>query len=160
MYKEALQEEIISPPSLLSNLQKYGLKGEELSTEEFYYAAELAYKYVKLSKYDRTALAIAKKRNIPLLTGDSPLRQAAIQEGVHVFGTIGLLDKLFGGTKMITENTRIKTLVDKGGYPAGTIGIVVSLYKSGSACEVEIWDETGYPIDVVTYLLSEIEENV
>lgn len=68
--------------------------------------------------------------------------------------------KLFGGTKMITENTRIKTLVDKGGYPAGTIGIVVSLYKSGSACEVEIWDETGYPIDVVTYLLSEIEENV
>ena len=61
---------------------------------------------------------------------------------------------------MITENTKIKTLVDKEGYPAGTIGIVVSLYSSGPACEVELWDETGYPLDVVTYLLTEVEENI
>ena len=58
---------------------------------------------------------------------------------------------------MITENTKIKTLVDKEGYPAGTIGIVVSLYSSGPACEVELWDETDYPGDVVTYLLCEVE---
>lgn len=37
-------------------------------------------------------------------------------------------------------------------------GIVVSLYKDSLACEVEIWDEHENPIDVVTYLQSEIEK--
>ncbi len=45
----------------------------------------------------------------------------------------------------------------KESYPAGTIGVVVSLYTSGPACEVELWDETDYPVDVVTYLLCEVE---
>ncbi|MBQ9046834.1 MAG: hypothetical protein IJ120_02930 [Solobacterium sp.] len=58
---------------------------------------------------------------------------------------------------MITENTKVKTLVAKEGYPEGTIGVVVSLYSSGPACEVELWDETDYPVDVVTYLLCEVE---
>ncbi len=58
---------------------------------------------------------------------------------------------------MITENTKVRTLVDKEGYPEGTIGVVVSLYSSGPACEVELWDETDCPVDVVTYLLCEVE---
>ena len=58
---------------------------------------------------------------------------------------------------MIHENDKVKTLVDKDGFPAGTVGVVVSLYSSGPACEVELWDEDNYPIDVVTYLLSEVE---
>ena len=58
---------------------------------------------------------------------------------------------------MIHENDKVKTLVDKDGFPAGTEGVVVSLYSSGPACEVELWDEDNYPIDVVTYLLSEVE---
>ena len=58
---------------------------------------------------------------------------------------------------MIHENDKVKTLVDKDGFPAGTVGVVVSLYSSGLACEVELWDEDNYPIDVVTYLLSEVE---
>lgn len=97
MYKEALRKEIISPPELLKNLQSRGLIGVELTIDEFIYAGRLAEKYVKLSGYDRTALAIAKFRKIPLLTGDNPLRKAASKEGVEVFGTIGLLDKLFEG---------------------------------------------------------------
>ena len=48
-------------------------------------------------------------------------------------------------------------LVAKEGYPESTIGVVVSLYSSGEACEVELWDETECPVDVVTYLLNEIE---
>ncbi|MBE6109216.1 MAG: hypothetical protein E7194_02230 [Erysipelotrichaceae bacterium] len=59
---------------------------------------------------------------------------------------------------MITENTKVRTLVTKEGYPEGTIGVVVSLYSSGEACEVELWDETECPVDVVTYLLCEIEQ--
>ncbi len=59
---------------------------------------------------------------------------------------------------MIGEETLVKTLIEKNGFPAGTKGVVVSIYTSGPACEVEIWDENDYPVDVVTYLLSEIEE--
>ena len=97
MYKEALRKEIINPPELLTDLQKRGLIGVDLTIEEFFYADELSKKYVKLSGYDRTALAVAKYRKIPLLTGDNPLRKAAEKEGVEVFGTIGLLDKLYEG---------------------------------------------------------------
>ena len=39
---------------------------------------------------------------------------------------------------MINANTRIKTLVEKGGYSIGTIGVVVRVYTSSSACEVEV----------------------
>ena len=58
---------------------------------------------------------------------------------------------------MITENTKVRTLAAKEGYPEGIVGVVVSLYSSGEACEVELWDETECPMDVVTYLLSESE---
>ena len=95
MYKEALRKEIINPPELLPELQERGLVGVELNIEEFYYADELSQKYKKLSGYDRTALAIAKYRKIPLLTGDEALRKAAKKEKVQVFGTIGLIDKLY-----------------------------------------------------------------
>lgn len=98
MYQEALRREIVSPPELLEELRNLGLEGVELTVEEFFYAAELARKYVKLSGYDRTALAIAKYRMIPLLTGDNALRKAGIKEGVEVYGTIGLLDKLYEGS--------------------------------------------------------------
>ena len=59
---------------------------------------------------------------------------------------------------MIEEYTKVKTLVAKEGFPAGTVGVVVSLYSDGLACEVEVWDDTDYPVDVVTYLLDEVEE--
>ena len=59
---------------------------------------------------------------------------------------------------MIKEYSKVKTKVEREGYPIGSVGIVVSLYTSGPACEVEIWDCDGYPADVVTYLLCEVEE--
>jgi len=59
---------------------------------------------------------------------------------------------------MINEYDRVKTLIDKEKYPQGTTGVVVSFYKDSDACEVEIWNEQNYPIDVVTYKLDEIEK--
>lgn len=59
---------------------------------------------------------------------------------------------------MIKEYTKVKTLVEKEGFPKGSIGVVVSTYTTGPACEVEIWDDTNYPVDVVTYLLDELIE--
>jgi hypothetical protein len=58
---------------------------------------------------------------------------------------------------MVRVNDRVKTLVEKDGFPAGALGVVVSLYGEGPGCEVEIWDKNEYPIDVVTYDFSELE---
>ena len=57
---------------------------------------------------------------------------------------------------MIREYDLVYTNVDKGEFPAGTKGIVVSLYENSSGCEVEIWDEKGYPVDVVTFASDEL----
>lgn len=97
MYREALRKEIVSPPKLLDELKRLGLEGVELTIEELMYADGLADIYKKLSGYDRIALAIAKHRNILLVTGDNALRKAAIKEDVQVIGTIGILDKLYEG---------------------------------------------------------------
>lgn len=59
---------------------------------------------------------------------------------------------------MIKEYVKVKTRVCKADIPAGSIGIVVSIYSTEPACEVEIWDENENPIDVITYLFTEIEE--
>ncbi|MCM1122759.1 MAG: hypothetical protein NC416_09250 [Eubacterium sp.] len=59
--------------------------------------------FSKLSIYDCVALAIAKCRNIILLTGDGPLRKAARSEGVSVMGTIGILDRLYDGAYIERE---------------------------------------------------------
>lgn len=62
---------------------------------------------------------------------------------------------------MSNENSRKryskKTLVDKEGAPKGSKGVVVSIYSGYPVCEVEIWDETNYPIDVITYKFEELE---
>ena len=58
---------------------------------------------------------------------------------------------------MIKENDIVRTLIEKEGFPIGTKGVVVSLYSTGPACEIELWDNNEQPIDVVTFLLSELE---
>ena len=58
---------------------------------------------------------------------------------------------------MFNEYDRVRTLVEKDGFKAGSIGVVVGIYSTGPACEVEIWDSNNYPIDVVTYQFDEIE---
>ncbi len=58
---------------------------------------------------------------------------------------------------MIKEMDLVKTLVEKGDFPIGSTGVVVSLYSDGLACEVELWDKDNYPVDVVTYEVSEVE---
>ena len=56
---------------------------------------------------------------------------------------------------MIKENCLVRSLAARAGFPAGTLGVVVSLYSSGPACQVEVWDESGYPAGTVTHLLGE-----
>ena len=57
-------------PGLVETLVKLGLQEVSLTEEKITLASELVKKYTKPSLYDCMALAIAKVRNITLLTGD------------------------------------------------------------------------------------------
>ncbi len=94
---DAVEDELLNPPGIADKLIKMGLQKTELTEEEFFAAEEFVNRYAKLSLYDCIALAIAKIRNLTLLTGDGPLRKAAKAEDVRLIGTIGILDRLLEG---------------------------------------------------------------
>lgn len=100
MSSDALEDEWLSPKGRGNELLELGLKAVQITTEEFYYAAEVRLRNPKLSTYDVFALAIAKYRNIVLLTGDGRLRKTAMSEGVTVRGTIWIFDELLSNRKI------------------------------------------------------------
>ena len=110
MSRDAVEDELLSPPELGKKLMSNGLVPVEITIDEFLLAEKYGTMYRKLSIYDRIALAIAKCRNITLLTGDGALRKAAKQEGVPITGTLGLLDQLWG-QKLITLEEYKTTLL-------------------------------------------------
>ncbi len=103
MNEDAVHDELLSPPELSKNLLGLGLVETELTEEEFFLAEKYVVCFSKLSTYDCVALAIAKCRNITLLSGDGSLRKAAQSEGVPVIGTIGILDQLYNGDYIARE---------------------------------------------------------
>ena len=111
MSKDAVEDELLSPPGLGSELISYGLIPVEITIDEFFLAQQYGKIYFRLSTYDRIALAIAKKRNIILLTGDGALRKAAAQEGVAILGTLGILDQLWKDGKVTAEE--LKTCLEQ-----------------------------------------------
>ncbi len=58
---------------------------------------------------------------------------------------------------MIIEYCLVKMLVEKENFPIGSVGVVVRVYSTVPACEVEMWDENNNPVDVVTYLFQELD---
>ena len=117
MNDETIEDELLNPPGISDKLLQLGLQKTELTEEEFYLAGTLASRYAKPSIYDCIALAIAKIRGLTLLTGDGPLRKAAVAEGVKVVGTIGILDQLYVGNFIEDEEYSecIQRLIDKNG---------------------------------------------
>lgn len=103
MNDETIEDELLNPPGISDKLLQLGLQKTELTEEEFYLAGTLASRYAKPSIYDCIALAIAKIIGLTLLTGDGPLRKAAVAEGVKVVGTIGILDQLYVGNYIEDE---------------------------------------------------------
>lgn len=103
MYAESMASELLTPVGFHEELVNAGLVGVEITYDEFTLADSWGSIYPRLSVPDRIALAIAKKRNIVLLTGDGALRKAAMRENVSVLGTIGILDKLFEGNYIQQE---------------------------------------------------------
>ena len=106
MSKDAVEDEILSPPGLGAELISKGLVPVEITIEEFRLAQQYGEDYLRLSIYDRIALAIAKKRRITLLTGDGALRKAAMRECVSVMGTLGILDQLWQKEKIDAREMR------------------------------------------------------
>ena len=117
MNDETIEDELLNPPGISDKLLQLGLQKTELTEEEFYLAGTLASRYAKPSIYDCITLAIAKIRGLTLLTGDGPLRKAAVAEGVKVVGTIGILDQLYVGNYIEDEEYSecIQRLIDKNG---------------------------------------------
>lgn len=102
MNDDTINDELLNPPHLKQDLLNLGLQSVTISTEEFRLAEKYG-TYKHLTVHDRIALAIAKNRNIKLLTGDLHLRNAAKKECVTVIGTIGILDRLYADNH-IDEN--------------------------------------------------------
>ncbi len=117
MSHDAVDEELLFPPGLGQELISYGLVPVEISIEEFFLAEQYGYTYKKLTIHDRVALAIAKNRQITLLTGDRALRKAAQCEGVHFIGTLGILDQLWNQQRITVDELKIclQRLLDNNG---------------------------------------------
>ena len=92
--EETYNDEFCKTNTLYDELRELGLQTTELTEEEVGIAFHYHEIYRKLSLYDAFALAIAKNRDWTLLTGDMPLRKAAIKEGIEVHGTIWIYDQL------------------------------------------------------------------
>ena len=109
MSEDAVDDELLSPPGLGQKLISYGLVPVAITIDEFLLAEQYGNRYKKLSVYDRIALAIAKIRQITLLTGDGALRDAAKSESVPVTGTLGILDQLWERQSISVDELITKT---------------------------------------------------
>lgn len=101
--RDTFRDEFIKSESMRMSLLSLGLQLAEATEDEFTCAITFQNRYVELSLYDAFALSIAKARGWTLLTGDMPLRKAAIKEGVEVHGTIWVYDQLKAQGK-VTED--------------------------------------------------------
>lgn len=77
------------------DLPSLGLELLELPPALIGRAYEYRSQHPKPSIYDLFALVLSLNRQCPLLTGDKALRQLARGEGVDVFGTLWLMERLF-----------------------------------------------------------------
>lgn len=93
MYSRTFEREVRRPAWLNARLMSLGIRLVDIDIDEFTLAEGYGQKYRQLTVHDRIALAIAKHRNLVLMTGDGNLRKAAIREGVRILGTIGVLDR-------------------------------------------------------------------
>lgn len=79
---EGLKEELLA----------CGLQEIIYTLDEYYQTESYAKLYPALSVHDALALAVAKSRNLILVTGDKALRNAGRKEGVEIRGSLWLFD--------------------------------------------------------------------
>lgn len=89
-----------------SHLPGWGLMLKEVSSDFMMYAMQLTATYIKASRNDCFALALAKQEKCPLLTGDMALRVAAEKEATIVKVTIWLVSQLVIHKQINTDHAR------------------------------------------------------
>ena len=119
MCSETFEREILTPPDLHDSLLQFGLQTIDLTEDEFQLAHNINLIHKALSLHDSFAFAIAKIRNIPLLTGDKRLRAVAEANKIPVIGTIGILNRLYSYNKASNEELldcaySLKNMIGKG----------------------------------------------
>ena len=87
LYHEELAENHSELPGL-------GLRIERLTAATISDVERMVALHQQNSVNDLMALALAKERQWPLLSGDRRLREAAVIERVEIFGTLWLVEKL------------------------------------------------------------------
>lgn len=87
-------------------LLELGLKALELHPPAIDYAAALAAKYLKASRIDLFALALAWQEECSLLTGDQALRLASKREGIEVVGTIWVVGEMLDARVLTKKDAR------------------------------------------------------
>lgn len=87
LYHEELAENHSELPGL-------GLRIERLTAAAISDVERMVALHQQNSVNDLMALALAKERQWPLLSGDRRLREAAVIERVEIFGTMWLVEKL------------------------------------------------------------------
>ena len=100
LFDEELKEE---HPYLL----EFGLNVMKLKGETVAYAFELAEIYTKPGRNDLFALALAKHKSFPIITGDADLRDAAESQAVVLFGTIWIIEQLIHNQFISVAEARI-----------------------------------------------------
>lgn len=103
LYREELAEHHAELPAL-------GLRIEPLSDQGVTEVTRLVQVYRGPSTNDLFALVLAKERQWTLLTGDGPLREAAVAEDVEVHGTIWMIDRMI--TANVISAARARTALD------------------------------------------------
>jgi len=83
--------------SRIAELVRYGVGIRHLKSAEVNRHLLIQLEYSALSVADAEALVIAQADRAVLLTGDGPLRKAALDAGVDVRGVIGELRRLVAG---------------------------------------------------------------
>ncbi|MRK21540.1 PIN domain-containing protein [Pseudomonas sp. JG-B] len=89
-----------------AHLPGMGLLLGELEPQAMVYAFELIQRVNGPSRNDCFALALAKQRNCPLLSGDQALRRVAEAEAVVVMGTIWLVEEMIHRDIISIEQAR------------------------------------------------------
>jgi predicted nucleic acid-binding protein len=89
---DVIIEELINPPG--EELVKIGYSVLPLGKEGVEQVLALRERYRKPSTNDLFALVLAKLNSCPLVTGDDSLRRAAKDEGLQVYGSLWVLDRL------------------------------------------------------------------
>lgn len=113
---DVIVAELINPPGELFVQSGFSiLRLNEKAIEQIIVLRE---HYPKPSTNDLFALLLAKINYCALITGDDALRQAAINEGVPVYGLLWLLDRLIE-QGILTANEAadaLKKILDKGSW--------------------------------------------